>query len=249
MTEEQLTPKKSPLNQILDDLGVPGWTAPSLILFMLFVGILVWITYAQVDRVVTAPGKVVPLDKVKVVQHLEGGIIESIFVRENQVVKSGESLMSLDLATSGINRGEMRARMASLQLAKIRLEAEAEGRDPVWPEEIVQEFPQMIAAEQATYLSKRDEQRSSFEALDSTILQNRQKLAESKERSKSLEASLVIAKKELALSEGLLVDQLTSQIEHLQRESNVTSLRVTNGFFNVWRDRSNFRVWHQATRA
>lgn len=224
MSEEQLTPKKSPLNQILDDLGVPGWTAPSLILFLLFIGILVWTIYAQVDRVVTAPGKVVPLDKVKVVQHLEGGIIESIFVRENQVVKSGESLMSLDLATSGINRGEMRARMASLQLAKIRLEAEAEGRDPVWPEEIVQEFPQMIAAEQATYLSKADEQKSSFEALDSTILQNRQRLAESKERRKSLEASLAIAKKELALSEGLLADQLTSQIEHLQRESNVESI-------------------------
>ena len=212
------------LDQILSDLGRPGWTAPSLILFLLFIAVLIWMMYARVDRVVTTPGKVVPLDKVKVVQHLEGGIIERILVRENQTVVAGEPLLQLNLATSGINRGEMEARMASLQLAKLRLEAEASGEALVWPEQMVLDYPQQIAAEEANYRSRLDEKRNSFEALDSSIKQNRQRAAEARERMKTLQANLQIAQEELALSEALVADQLTSQIEHLQRKNNVENI-------------------------
>lgn len=216
--------RSSSLNQILDDLGAPGWRAPQVLLFMVFVLVLMWLGMGEIDRVVTASGKVVPLDRVKVVQHLEGGIIEEMLVRENQTVSAGEPLLQLNLATSGINRGEMEARMASLQLAKIRLEAEASGTEPVWPEEMQDQFPQIISAEKATYFSKRDEQLSAVQALDSTIKQNRQRVAESRERMTSLRASLEIAEKELALSEDLLKDKLTSQLEHFQRQSNVERL-------------------------
>ena len=186
----------------------------------LFVIIFLWMIIGRVDRVVTAPGKVIPFDKVKVIQHLEGGIIKEILVRENQEVKAGDPLVQLDLATSGINSGEMNARMATLKLAKIRLEAESEGVEPVWPENMLVQFPQIIAAEQATYLSKRDERNSSFAALDNTVLQNRQRMAESRERLISLESSLLIANKEMAISEELVKDKLTSQLEHFQRQNN-----------------------------
>jgi adhesin transport system membrane fusion protein len=217
-------PERSPLSTILNDLGAPGWRAPQRRLLVLFALIIVWMLVGRVDRVVTAPGKVVPFDKVKVVQHLEGGIIQEIMVRENQTVKAGEPLVQLDLATGGINRGEMKARMASLKLAKIRVEAEAEGTEPVWPAAMMKEFPQIIAAEQATAMSKRDEMRSSLNAYDSSVMQNRQRVAEARERMNSLEANLAISKKELAVSQELLKDKLTSQLDHFQRQSNVESM-------------------------
>ncbi len=210
----------SSLDTILNDLGAPGWRAPQRRFMALFVIIFLWMIIGRVDRVVTAPGKVIPFDKVKVIQHLEGGIIKEILVRENQEVKAGDPLVQLDLATSGINSGEMNARMATLKLAKIRLEAESEGIEPVWPENMLVQFPQIIAAEQATYLSKRDERNSSFAALDNTVLQNRQRMAESRERLISLESSLLIANKEMAISEELVKDKLTSQLEHFQRQNN-----------------------------
>ena len=209
------------LDTILNDLGPPGWRAPQRRFMALFVILLLWMIIGRVDRVVTAPGKVIPFDKVKVIQHLEGGIIKEILVRENQEVKAGDPLVQLDLATSGINSGEMNARMATLKLAKIRLEAESEGVEPVWPEAMLAQFPQIIAAEQATYLSKRDERNSAFNALDNTVLQNRQRMAESRERLASLEGSLQIARKEMAISEELVKDKLTSQLDHFQRQSNL----------------------------
>ncbi len=212
------------LDKVLSDLGEPRWRASQRRLLALFVVIFLWTLIGRVDRVVTAPGKVIPFDKVKVIQHLEGGIIKDIVVRENQEVKAGDPLVQLDLATSGINSGEMNARMASLKLAKLRLDAESLGIDPVWPDEYVAKFPNLVEAEQHSYQSRRDERRNSLQAFDNVVTQNRQKLAESRERLSALEASFKIAKQEVAISADLVKDKLTSQLEHFQRQSNYERL-------------------------
>ena len=188
------------LDRVLHDLGEPRWRASQRRLLAFFVVIFLWTLIGRVDRVVTAPGKVIPFDKVKVIQHLEGGIIKEIVVRENQEVKAGDPLVQLDLATSGINSGEMNARMASLKLAKIRLDAEALGIDPVWPDDLAAKFPNLVEAEQHSHSSRRDERRNSLQAFDNVVTQNRQKLAESRERLVALEASFKIAKQEVAIS-------------------------------------------------
>lgn len=209
------------LDKVLNDLGEPRWRASQRRLLAFFFIIFLWTLIGRVDRVVTAPGKVIPYDKVKVIQHLEGGIIKDILVRENQEVKAGEPLVQLDLATSGINSGEMNARMASLKLAKLRLEAESQGIDPQWPEDLAQKFPNLIEAENNNYASRRDERRNSLQAFDNLVTQNRQKVAESRERLTALDASLKIAKQEVAISADLVKDKLTSQLEHFQRQSNL----------------------------
>jgi membrane fusion protein, adhesin transport system len=212
------------LDRVLTDLGEPRWRASQRRLLAFFLIIFLWTLIGRVDRVVTAPGKVIPFDKVKVIQHLEGGIIKEIVVRENQEVKAGDALVHLDLASSSINSGEMNARMASLKLAKIRLEAEAVGTDPVWPEELAAKFPNLIEVENNNYHSKKDERRSSLQAFDNIVTQNRQKLAESRERLVALEASIKISKQEVAISADLVRDKLTSQLEHFQRQSNYERL-------------------------
>ena len=212
------------LDRVLADLGEPRWRATQRRLLALFVVIFLWTLIGRVDRVVTAPGKVIPYDKVKVIQHLEGGIIKDIVVRENQEVKAGDPLVHLDLATSGINSGEMNARMASLKLAKIRLDADSVGAEPVWPEDLAAKFPNLVEAETHNFQSKRDERRNSLQAFDNVVTQNRQKLAESRERLVALEASFKIAKQEVAISADLVKDKLTSQLEHFQRQTNYERL-------------------------
>jgi adhesin transport system membrane fusion protein len=133
-------------------------------------------------------------------------------------------LVVLDLATSGINSGEMTARMASLKLAKARLDAESQGIDPVWPKEQAAKFPDLIEAEKSSYRNRKDERRNALQTFDNQITQTKQRLAESRERLISLEASLKIAQQEVAISEELVKDKLTSQLEHFQRKSNLERL-------------------------
>lgn len=64
--------------------------AVSLVLFM------VWAYFATLDIVALAPGQIMPVESVKVVQHVDGGRIASINVRDGQLVKKDEVLLRLN---------------------------------------------------------------------------------------------------------------------------------------------------------
>jgi hemolysin D len=66
-----------------------------LLLSLFCIGI-VWAVFAEVDIVVTAPGRVMPSGHVKVVQALNTGSVVAIHIRDGQRVDSGQLLISLD---------------------------------------------------------------------------------------------------------------------------------------------------------
>jgi adhesin transport system membrane fusion protein len=216
--------KTEQLDHLLIRFGPPRWRAPQRIMLIILGLLLLWMLVARVDRVITAPGKVVPIDKVKAIQHLEGGIISEILVRENQEVKVGEPLIRLNLATGGINSSEMNARMASLQLAKIRLDAESSGQAPVWPLNELKQFEDFIVSEQTTYRNRKIERDNALQAFETQVFQSRKRLSENQEKLIATEQNLVLARKELAVSDSLLKDQLVSQLDHFQRQSRVAQL-------------------------
>ena len=55
--------------------------------FSIFVAVLIgWSFIFQVDIVSNAEGQIIPVGEVKTIQHLEGGIIETILVKESEIV-------------------------------------------------------------------------------------------------------------------------------------------------------------------
>ena len=219
-----MQPERKPLDEVLARHGEAFWRRWDAMLLLFIVLMVGWSMVAEVDRVVTAPGKVIPFDKVKVIQHLEGGIVKTVFVRENQEVKEGEPLVELDLATVGFNVAEMNARMAGFKLTQIRLEAEATGVEPRWPATTERQLRAVADAERSTYQARRAEHVNTLSAIDGQITQGRQRVAELRARLASLRASLAIAKQELQISENLVKDKLVSQLEHFQRKNNVERL-------------------------
>ncbi|MES2538796.1 MAG: HlyD family type I secretion periplasmic adaptor subunit [Pseudomonadota bacterium] len=216
---------ESRLDALLERAGKPVWRRWDLRLVLLLIAALAWSFVGQVDQVVTAPGKVIPQNKVKVIQHLEGGIVKRVIVRENAVVKAGDPLVDLDLATGGINLAEMTARMAALQFAKARLEAESQGNAPKFPPDLTNQYPAVAEAERSTYKARRDELAGALAAFSGQSAQGRQRVTELQAKLVSLQANLRLANQELAVSEDLVKDKLTSQLEHFQRKSAVERLK------------------------
>jgi len=212
------------LDDVLVRHGTPFWSRRARIVLVALVLLIVWSMFAQVDQVVTAPGKVIPHNKVKVIQHLEGGIIKTLNVHENSVVKAGEPLLELNLATAGMNRDELAARLASLRISKMRLEAESSGKPLHIPDADVKAYPNIVDAEEATYRARVNELDSSLDVISGQIAQSRQRVAELEAKLQSTERSLAIAQQELAVSTDLVKDKLTSQLEHFQRRSAVERL-------------------------
>jgi adhesin transport system membrane fusion protein len=213
------------LDTLLERAGPPIWRRADRRLTLMMLALLLWMFLGQVDQVVTAQGKVIPQDKVKQIQHLEGGIVKRVVARENSAVKAGDLLVELDLATAGINLPEMQTRRAALQFAKARLEAESQGAAPVFPQDLLQQYPAVAEAERATYRARKEELSGALEALSGQSSQGQQRVAELRAKLASLNANLKLAVQELQVSEELVRDKLVSQLEHFQRKSAVERLK------------------------
>ncbi len=91
---------------------------------------IAWSAFTNINEVAHTPGEVTPQGHQQVVQHLEGGIVRTINVREGQTVKKGTNLLFLDGAGSEDDLNRAMIKRVSLQLQEERLRAFAEGRKP-----------------------------------------------------------------------------------------------------------------------
>ena len=83
---------------------------------------LLWGAYAPINSGAVAPGEIIPAGKTKTVQHLDGGIIRAIAVKDGDRVAAGALLMQLDeaearaqLAIAATEEGAQGALLARLQ--------------------------------------------------------------------------------------------------------------------------------------
>lgn len=82
------------INVLVNDKGTKS--LGYIILFVTFGVFGIWSFFAPIDGAVLAQGFVTVKNNSKTVQHLEGGIVESIHVEEGSVVNIGEVLLLLD---------------------------------------------------------------------------------------------------------------------------------------------------------
>lgn len=204
--------------------GVPSWRPVSWTL-MGFIGLfLVWSLIARFDEVSVATGEVVPQGRIKTIQHLEGGIIEDIYVRDGDIVRVDTPLVQINLGQLANNRDELQIRLDGLLLAKARLEAEAGGKPYVAPADIAARQPKLAQAEEATYRARQEELSATRAVLEGQVTQRQRDVGETNARLTSAENGLALARERLAISQDLLKDSLTSKLEHSQIQSQVEAL-------------------------
>lgn len=92
-----------------------------------FGGFLLWAALAPLDEGVPGQGLVAIDTKRKAVQHLSGGIVKEVLVREGDEVKEGQLLIRLDEAVVRANYEAARQRYLGLRAMQGRLVAEQTG--------------------------------------------------------------------------------------------------------------------------
>lgn len=104
-------------------------TRPTARIGLLLLGLglaafLLWAFLAPLDEGVPAPGTIAVESKRKMVQHLSGGIIKKILVKEAQEVKAGDPLIQLDETSTKANYDAAREQYYAQQAQADRLHAE-----------------------------------------------------------------------------------------------------------------------------
>lgn len=139
------------------------------------VAAIAWAGVAEIDQVSRASGQVIPSGRVQIVQSIDGGVIESIKVKEGDRVRKGQVLVTLDQVRLAAAVEEGRARVASLKTVKARIEAELFGKPLVF-EEDVKDFPNFMANQRQLYAKRRAAQTQDIAALNRMLALVRQEL-------------------------------------------------------------------------
>ena len=94
-------------------------------------GLFLFAALVPLDAGVTAPGTVTVSTKRKPVQHLTGGIIVNVFVKEGQFVKAGQPLIQLDSGVAKTNYESAKAQYMTMSAMQSRLVAQQTGASEV----------------------------------------------------------------------------------------------------------------------
>ena len=202
-------------------LGLRGW--PWLIMAVI-AAFLIWTYFADIERVAVATGEVSPQGRVKVIQHLEGGIIEAFHVTEGDRVNAGDALASLNLVTAGLNRGEIQTLLDARMLVRARLAAEASGEALALANALSTRHPDLAAAEQAVFTARKAELASELGVLSEQLNLLSHKLDESVTQQSALEANLALVREELAMLKSLFEEELVAELKVLNAQKTETRL-------------------------
>ena len=203
------------LDNLVQEHPLPTFRPIAWSIMALLAAFVGWASWAQLDEVAVATAEVVPQGKIKTIQHLEGGIVEEIFVREGDVVKIGDPLVQLDLALGGANKEEIQVRIDALELNKARLTSEASGSELIFPQDVADRRPDMVSAERRTFLARQAELGQTLEVLKRQIEQRQLEIEEIQATLTGKEASSRSALRQLEQSQRLRKNNLISEFEHL----------------------------------
>ncbi|MDX1539937.1 MAG: HlyD family type I secretion periplasmic adaptor subunit [Geminicoccaceae bacterium] len=209
------------------DLHRPRRSAHLLLVVIVafFVIAFAWASHASLEEVTRGDGRVIPSSHVQVVQNLEGGIVADILVREGEIVEAGEVLLRIHDVAAASSFREGRERLRSLLGAIARLEAEVEGRDVLFGDELARDAPDVVRNESALFGARQQALESEIAVLERQVEQRDQELIELRTRIEQLERSLELAKEELAITEPLAAGRVVSKVDLLRLRRQVNDLQ------------------------
>jgi len=169
-----------------------------VIVLVFFGGFGAWAALAPLDSAAIAPGRVTVAGNRKTVQHLEGGIIEQLLVKEGDELEAGQVLIRLDDTQPRARLELLRGRHDTLRTREARLVAERDKSDAIaFPASLTSRqeesaVSELIAGERSVFDARRRAIQGRADIFRKRIVQLGKEIA-------SLEAQVVSERRQLEL--------------------------------------------------
>ncbi|MEK9726072.1 MAG: HlyD family type I secretion periplasmic adaptor subunit, partial [Rhodospirillaceae bacterium] len=186
----------------------------------------IWASISTLDIVSMATGEVIPSTQVKTIQHLEGGIVREVLVREGETIREGQLLMKLEPTASDADVAELRVRLRALRIDQARLEALASGAaQPTFPADLASSHPELVSQAKTRFNVRRRRHVGEVLRQEQAIAQRKQEITEILTRIGSAQQSLKLVDEQIGISNELMKDNLTNRFQHLDLLKEARNLR------------------------
>jgi HlyD family type I secretion membrane fusion protein len=207
-----------PANKVSDSPWTQVWIG-ILIVGVFFGGFGAWAALAPFASAVVAPAYVRVESNRKTVQHLEGGIVREINVKEGERVERGQVLLRLDDTQAKAAHEVLLSQFDGLRAQEARLFAERDNSEIEFPADLLQrqdqhEVKKILDGEKSQFRVRRS-------SLEGQVSIFQQRIAQIKEQIAGTEAQLVSQRRQLVLISDELKDT-----RQLYKGGNTTLIRV-----------------------
>lgn len=194
-------------------------------------GFLLWATLTPLNSAVVAQGSIQVLSQNKQIQHLEGGIVEEIFVHENQEVKAGEVLLRLDQTFASAEHQRQLMQGYELEIREALLLAKRDmEKELVLPDIFDERLPSgWLEDQSATALRLYG---LALNNLESELAIADKRLSQLKQQAKGLERERLAKVSQLGFMEdeieswkGMVEKKLANKLRFLEIQSEAAELR------------------------
>ena len=225
------------MNQRVDDILIASAPQPSAdyrstllrgygVVLGSMLALVGWSALARIDSAVVASGVISIESNRKTVQHLEGGIVSEILVRDGDVVKQGDVILRLDQTRSAASEELYRKQQAIALALETRLMAQVNQLESlVFPPQVnaLASDPTVQAAQvdnQRQFEGRRRTFLSAFSVLESQISQAQKDINQARSDKQTAEQQLGSVVQELRPLEKLLQQGLVPlpRVTGLQRQ-------------------------------
>jgi len=203
---------------------------------------LVWSYFSSLQQVTSGMGKIIPSTQVQIIQSLDGGVLQKLFIQEGVQVSKNQPIARIDDTRFRSDFAEQKQEVDSLRANIIRLRAELSSvlignneqwerqieitkKVPVYPEDLIKNAPLMVERQQNEYSERLDNLINQLEIQGQKIHQRQQEVAELASKIDTLSISYRIAIKELDLTRPLAEKNIVSKIELYKLERSVNELK------------------------
>ncbi|MGV8948144.1 MAG: HlyD family type I secretion periplasmic adaptor subunit [Candidatus Paracaedibacter sp.] len=192
-----------------------------LVTCVIAVAFVIWAAITPLEEIANTTGQIIPSGFIKSIQHLEGGIISEIKIREGDTVKEGQLLLRIDGKGAHSELEQALAKEASLKIKAERLRAFGLGQKPNFTE-FTQGNKNLVSDQQSIYdmqVKNRDDQRS---IIDKQQEQQKSLLTIQLGQEKDLRDQAAVAEKQRDVNKELFEKRLKTGTEYRNSEENVS---------------------------
>ena len=163
---------------------------------------VLWMFLFNIDIVSNAEGQVIPAGDVKTIQHLEGGIIDQILVKESDIVKKSDPLVILAATASEVDVDEAQVKIDAKIIESIRLEAEINNFDvPIFADDLMANRADLVNKSMELFLSRKNKLEGDIREIQASIAQH--------------QTAIDILIKQTEMSVKLLEEGIITEFAHL----------------------------------
>ena len=190
---------------MLGDLDVPNrarWTLRLLLGSL--ITLVLWSSVAKIDQVTRAPAQLIVAARNQLLQSADGGVITKLHVKEGDLVKAGQLLVTLEKERAQAAVSDSSAKVAALRITLARLQAEVYENKLQFDDDLLK-FSEYIHNQTALYHKRRQAYLDDMSALDEMLR---------------------LAEVELAINQQLVATGDVSRAEILRLQRSVADLKA-----------------------